>query len=57
MIDNADLVFDESQVKGIEIKMLPETCNIVYFDLETWRFRMTDEILDIAASYEGQCLH
>ncbi|XP_074109350.1 uncharacterized protein LOC141534112, partial [Cotesia typhae] len=46
--------FDESQIKGPDIKMSPETCNLVFFDLETSGFRKSDEILQIAASCNGR---
>ncbi|CAG5109382.1 Protein of unknown function, partial [Cotesia congregata] len=42
--------FDESQIKGPDIQMSPETCNLVFFYLETSGFRKSDEILQIAAS-------
>ncbi|XP_044591398.1 uncharacterized protein LOC123269630 [Cotesia glomerata] len=46
--------FDESQIKGPDIQMSPETCNLVFFDLETSGFRKSDEILQIAASCKGR---
>lgn len=44
--------FDESIFEGPEIDILPTTCNLVFFDLETSGFRKNDEILQIAALCE-----
>ncbi|KAK0157198.1 hypothetical protein PV328_011758 [Microctonus aethiopoides] len=46
--------FDDSQLETTQIKITSETCNLVYFDLETSGFSKNDEILQIAASCEGR---
>ncbi|KAH0539979.1 hypothetical protein KQX54_010658 [Cotesia glomerata] len=45
---------DDSQLESTQIKITSETCNLVYFDLETSGFCKNDEILQIAASCEGR---
>ncbi|KAK0071078.1 hypothetical protein PV326_001713, partial [Microctonus aethiopoides] len=46
--------FDDSQLETTQIKITSETCNLVYFDLETSGFSKNDEILQIGASCEGR---